>query len=615
MTSTLDAGILSAGLLHAGVTSAQQQVFDDLGPPLHEVAFVVVDLETTGGSPADCAITEVGAVRTLGGVVTGEFQTLVNPGTPIPPFIASLTGITTAAVAGAPRIGAVLPQFLEFARGAVLVAHNARFDVAFLKAACAALDTPWPEFTVIDTARLARVLLHRDEVPNNKLATLARHFRSATTPDHRALTDARATVDVLHGLLGRAGDFGAQHLDDLSVLASRVRPDQRSKRTLAEGLPDEPGVYQFLAPDGRTLYVGKATSLRRRVRSYFTASETRSRIIEMVRIATRVEPIVCTSELEASVREVRLIAEHQPPYNRRSRHADRPVWLRLTDEAVPRLAVANTLGPTGDLAAGYLGPFPSRRAALRAAELLQLAHPLRTCTQRITRRTSAGACIRAHLGTCLAPCVDPTAWDEYADVAVAAYRGMVQDLSPVITTVTARLTQLAAAERYEEAGTLRNDLQSLLTTVRRGWSLQMLGRCPHLVAARPDGRDWVIHVVRHGRLAGTARARPHQDPAVVVAAAVALAEQPAPPDRGLTAATGEESQLVLKWLGSPGVRLVQLDGVLAEPLLGTEPTLSRLQLAATPSPTDRLASIHRSSRAPARPSRITRSASSTRGAS
>ena len=181
MTSTLDAGILSAGLLHAGVTSAQQQVFDDLGPPLHEVAFVVVDLETTGGSPADCAITEVGAVRTLGGVV-GEFQTLVNPGTPIPPFIASLTGITTAAVAGAPRIGAVLPQFLEFARGRCSSRTTRGSTWLSSKAACAALDTPWPEFTVIDTARLARVLLHRDEVPNNKLATLARHFRSATTP-------------------------------------------------------------------------------------------------------------------------------------------------------------------------------------------------------------------------------------------------------------------------------------------------------------------------------------------------------------------------------------------------------------------------------------------------
>src|SRR5205085_4944714 len=97
--------------------------------------FVVVDLETTGGSPASCAITEIGAVKVCGGEVLGEFQTLVNPGVPIPAFISVLTGITDIAVAGSPRIGAVLPAFLEFAAGSTLVAHNAPFDISFLKTA------------------------------------------------------------------------------------------------------------------------------------------------------------------------------------------------------------------------------------------------------------------------------------------------------------------------------------------------------------------------------------------------------------------------------------------------------------------------------------------------
>src|SRR5438094_8437314 len=109
-----------------------QRSFEDLGTPLHEVTFCVVDLETTGGSPDQCEITEVGAVKIRGGECLGTFQTLVNPGVPIPPFITVLTGITESMVYPAPRIAEVLPAFLEFLGDAVLVGHNVRFDISFL---------------------------------------------------------------------------------------------------------------------------------------------------------------------------------------------------------------------------------------------------------------------------------------------------------------------------------------------------------------------------------------------------------------------------------------------------------------------------------------------------
>ena len=227
---------------------AVQATFDELGTPLHEVTFVVVDLETTGGSPQACEITEIGAVKVRGGQVLGEFQTLVDPGVPIPPFISVLTGITDAMVAGAPRLGAALPAFLEFAGGTVgtvLVAHNAPFDMAFLKAACALTAHEWPGHQVLDTARLARHVVTRDEAPNCKLSSLARLFRAGTTPDHRALSDARATVDVLHGMLERLGNLGVRSLEELATFSSRVSPEQRRKRHLAEGLPHAPGVYVF----------------------------------------------------------------------------------------------------------------------------------------------------------------------------------------------------------------------------------------------------------------------------------------------------------------------------------------------------------------------------------
>jgi DNA polymerase-3 subunit epsilon len=184
----------------------------------------VVDLETTGGAPGSSGITEIGAVKVRGGELLGEFQSLVNPSEPIPPFIAVLTGITDLMVASSPRIGSVLPAFLEFARGCVLVAHNAPFDVGFLKHDSQLHGYDWPDFAVVDTALLARRVLSRDDAPNCKLSTLAKVFRATTTPNHRALSDARATVDVLHGLFERVGSLGVQTLEDLQTFSARSPP-------------------------------------------------------------------------------------------------------------------------------------------------------------------------------------------------------------------------------------------------------------------------------------------------------------------------------------------------------------------------------------------------------
>ena len=201
---------------------AVQASFDDLGRPLSDVTFCVVDLETTGGSAkAGSKITEVGAVKVRGGEVLGEFQTLVNPDETIPAFITVLTGITDAMVIDKPRIAEVLPSFLEFARGTVLVAHNAPFDTGFLRHFSRELGIPWPRFEVLDTAVLARRTLLRDEVPNVRLATLARVFRATTTPNHRALSDARATVDVLHGLFERLGPLGVTSLEEVATFTAR----------------------------------------------------------------------------------------------------------------------------------------------------------------------------------------------------------------------------------------------------------------------------------------------------------------------------------------------------------------------------------------------------------
>ena len=549
-----------------GAGAGVQATFDELGTPLHEVVFVVVDLETTGGSPASCEITEIGAVKVRGGERLGEFQTLVNPGVPIPPFISVLTGISDAIVGGAPRLGTALPAFLEFAGDAVLVAHNAPFDISFLKAACAATGREWPGYRVLDTARLARQVVTRDEAPNCKLASLARLFRATTTPDHRALSDARATVDVLHGMIERLGNIGVRSLDELSTFSSRVSPAQRTKRHLAETLPRLPGVYQFVDERGEVLYVGKAKDLRGRVRTYFTAAETRARMAEMVGLATEVRPIVCATPLEAEVRELRLIARHKPRYNRRSRFPERALWLKLTAEAFPRLSRVRDVRDDGSV---YLGPFSSGRQVELATAAVHEAFRIRQCTQKLSTRGTGSACALVEMGRCGAPCDGRESVDDYAVHVDAVRSAMLGDVRDLVSALTRKVTRLSDVERFEEAAMHRDRLAAFVRAASRVQRLSALTSCAEVVAARlTDDGGWEVVVVRHGRLAATGVATRAEDPRALADALVASAEVVAPGVGPTPAASAEETECVLRWLEKPGVRLVSMQGTWACPAYG-----------------------------------------------
>lgn len=516
---------------------------------------MVFDLETTGGRAGDDMVTEIGAVKIRGGEVLGEFATLVDPERGIPPQVVSLTGITQFMVTGAPRMDTVLPAFLEFAAGAVLVAHNSGFDIGFMKAACERYGYRWPKASVVCTVRLARRVLSRDEAPSCRLSALAQLFRTSTQPTHRALDDARATVEVLHRLLERVGPLGVQSLEELLAYLPEVTPQQRRKRELAAHLPNEPGVYLFRGPNEEVLYVGTATDLRKRVRQYFTASEGRRRLREMVALAVRVDSVSCAHSLEAEVRELRLLSAHKPAYNRRSKNPQHAWWLTLTDEAYPRLSVVR------QARAGALGPFRSRRAAETAADAVLEAVPIRACTQRIPARDPRGTpCALHELNRCAAPCAGKQSTEDYSP-AVVALQALIsgQDAAP-LHGLAAQLDEYARAHRFEEAAARRDRMAGLVRVLDRGQRLAALAALPELVAARPDQRGgWEFSVVRYGRLASAGVARRGTRPMPVVEALVASAETVIPDLGPLNGAPPEETSLVLRWLNQPGTRLVHCD--------------------------------------------------------
>lgn len=562
-----------------GASGATQLSFAELGPrwdagaspaspveelPLRETTFVVVDLETTGGrtkstdgTPCD-AITEIGAVKVRGGVVLGEFATLVDPQRSIPPQIVQLTGITTAMVCDAPTIDAVLPMFLEFAdldRGAVLVAHNAGFDVGFLRAAARRCDIAWPRPPVLCTVRLARRVLGREEAPSVRLAALARLFAVAAQPTHRALDDARATVEVLHALIERVGNQGVHTYADLRSYLPDVTPAQRRKKVLAEGLPHRPGVYLFRGPAGQVLYVGTAVDLRRRVGQYFTGADPRGRMKEMVTLASAVDHVECAHALEAGVRELRMLAAHAPPYNRRSRFPQRWWWLALTDEAFPRLAAVRA--PRHDRA---VGPFRSRADAAETAAVLARFTGARTCTARLARSALHGpACPEVEVSPCPAP--RGVTATQYA-AAVARVAALLDGLDDgALAAAVRQVTALAEQRHFESAARLRDRVAAAIETLWRGQRLRALAALPELIAAAPDGQGgYQLAVVRYGQLAAAGTARRGVPPMPVIdaihAGAQAILRAAAP----LGGALVEETALIARWLAAPGVRIVRVSG-------------------------------------------------------
>ncbi|GIG68982.1 DNA polymerase III subunit epsilon [Phytomonospora endophytica] len=524
---------------------------------------MVVDLETTGVASDSSAITEVGAVKVRGGEILGEFGSLVNPGEPIDARITMLTGISDEMVRDAPSIREVLPAFLEFAAGCVLVAHNAPFDVGFLKAAADRCGYAWPKPRVVDTVVLARRLVDRDEVPNKRLGTLARYFRATVSPNHRALADARATVDVLHALIERLGSHGVHTYEELAEFGRAVPPELRKKRHLAEKVPDRPGVYIFRDADDQPLYVGTSINMAARVRSYFTAGETRRQMREMVRRTTRIETVECAHGLEAEVRELRMIAAHKPPFNRRSKNPEGVNWLKLTDEAYPRLSIVRQLS-AGD--AHWLGPFSSRGAAESTVDAIVEAIPLRQCTTRLSVRKMSPVCALAELGRCPAPCRHEISVEAYGELVGGLTEAMSGDPDPVVGPLLARIESLAGAERFEEAAAVRERLVSFLRAAIRTQRLAAITRIAEWVAARRSAdRGWDIAVVRHGRLVSAGHSAPGADPMSTVEVLVATAETVV---GELPAAYANETERILHWLEDPETRLVRSSDGWSSPVRG-----------------------------------------------
>jgi DNA polymerase III subunit epsilon len=469
--------------------------------PIDRAPFVVFDLETTGTRPGVSRIVEIGAVRLDGFDEVAVHEQLVNPGVAVPATITAITGIETRDVRRAPRIAQALPRFLAFAQGAVLVAHNARFDVGFVDAELSRLEGRRLAAPVIDTVALARRLLE-GRLPRMNLGTLAERFDTTVRPCHRALPDAQATAEVLVQLLGMAQEHGVTTVAEAVAFAAPVRRRVRLRRELARDVPTGPGVYLFRDRDERVLYVGKATDLRARVRSYFAGSQLRKRVEHALEATERIETRPVGSEFEAALLEIELILRLRPDANRRSARPERSCYLTLsTGERVPRLSVTARPHP-GALS---VGPLRSRSDAQAAAAAIRAAFRLRSCRPALPE--DDGSCLAGLLGRCAAPCRGPAEAAVHTAAVEAAADWMAgRSDGAELAAIRKRMAALSADRRFEQAAELRDQLDAL-ESVRR--SLARLDRAAArrgvVLAADLDDRFVQAFACAGGRVVGRRR--------------------------------------------------------------------------------------------------------------
>ena len=555
-TRTLAEALIAGDPRFAWDSAGALRTADVASLPPAEAPYVVFDVETTGSSAGKGGITEIGAVKLVGGQIVDQFSTLVNPGRKIEPFVVRLTGINDRMVADAPTPAEVMPLFEEFAEGSVLVGHNVHFDNAFVAAARGAAGLPpLPNRVVLDTLKLARVLV--PGLKRYRLSSLVAHFGVRAAPNHRALADAAATAGVLVKLLKLLGPAGISSVGEAATLrASRGPRIEPQKGHLADGLPRTPGVYYFVDKDGTVLYVGKAKDLKGRVKTYFNGGDGRRKVGRLVREVAEVRHTETGTELRALILESREIKRLLPRYNSAGR-GDKTTWFIELDTNEPYPVPQRVSREEARDGVVRLGPYRSAGVLDACMEALGRIFPLRRCDG------DGAPCFYGQMGRC-APCLgmDPEEYrTQVVDGISALLRG--EGGEEHLDALVAERRRLAEALEFEAAARLR-DLISGIERVRLARAAISAEGVMAVVAPSTEPGIVEVFALSGGRLVAHEGFEPADEAGLELFARGVLAARDAPPN----GEGADEARVVAAYLRRQGqaieaVRLGEAGDLLA----------------------------------------------------
>ncbi|MBU3699703.1 MAG: hypothetical protein FGM33_06800 [Candidatus Kapabacteria bacterium] len=535
---------------------------DILSTPLESIRFVVVDVETTGGTPRDHRMTEIAMCVVEDDVIVRRHESLMNPHLPIPDFIQMMTGITDAMVAEAPEeeeaMQPVIAELYSDDQVVVFVGHNVGFDWSFVESAIERMEEVPPDIHKICTCRLSRRL--STGLTKHNLGVVAEHYGHVISARHRAMGDTEATAQVLIRLIERArNEHEAATLEDLIALQHVQRTATKhmsaaaaKRRTMLapylRELPDDPGVYYFLNAKKQVLYVGKAKSLRARVSSYFNDAPLHGRSVQkMIRYVRHIRWEVTGTELAAILLESREIKQRLPIHNVASRKYRAPAFLKITNESFPRLELASSIE---DDAAEYFGPFRSHRMAERILDMVIRENKLRTCAGELHPHAEIRPCFDFHIKRCNGPCALHQTIDDYNESVDEARRFLSNVEQGAVGRLRTQM-QLAAAELdYERAAVLRDGIREVERAMLHASDRPLAVTDTNVMIFVPVGEKSStieVYALRAGRLVFQREVGIKAPKEAIIGELTHLFAEPAPAGR-FTSRELNELQIITGWL-------------------------------------------------------------------
>jgi len=490
----------------------------DVLTSLHDTVFTVFDVETTGLSAINNRMTEIGIVKLRGGEIIDEFETLMNPGEFIPPYITQMTGITNEMVHKKPSFDELAPVILDFigsnnSSSVILGGHNVRFDYGFLNESLLRAGYNKLEHPSLCTARLARRLSR--SLPSKSLDSLKRHFGIHTKRKHRAIDDARATAQILSIFIEQlVTEFEFETIDDVvGFQFKKIYDDSKTtarfkklKINLKE-VPQKPGIYFMFNKNDEIIYIGKAKSLKERLGSYFYHNTSHStKVKKLVRFVHKVEWETTGSELSALLAESRMIKSHKPRFNSAIKSYRKFPFIKIdVNRAFPIVQKVYEILPDG---AKYYGPFASSFTVNNLIERINRLYKLRKCDDINLRPVkNHSTCMYFEIGQCGAPCNFTSTALEYHREVKRVDKFLLSDSEEGAVRYLEREMEIAADEmNFEHASHLRdniNDLKKVMLNIELTNSIVELQnyiiKCKNTI----DETSYEIFLMVNGKAART----------------------------------------------------------------------------------------------------------------
>lgn len=465
------------------------KTIDLIATPIDETEFVALDFETTGINSVRNRVIEIGMVKIKGQKTIGTFSTLVNPQIFIPSVITNITGISNDDVEDSPIFEEIARDVLDFIGDSVLVAHNAPFDTGFLKhELLRAGFEPLPNSNLC-TLKLARKLL--PELRSKSLGSVANHLRIIHKNVHRALGDATVTAKIFLRFLERLKDeHNIETVSDL--LAFQGYPQAKRfvmiKKKLAEdlnSLPNEPGVYFFHDSKGKIIYIGKAKSLKNRVKNYFYINAA-AKAKKIVRRASRISFETTNSELSALIAETELIKTYNPEFNVLQKKYPSSYFIQVKlNNPAPFLKVTTKFDFDGN---DYFGPYPNRQSAKILFEIANKTSGIRECSEKEFKKGKR--CYLYDINRCLAPCEFNNIKEEYSKELKRVYNFLSGDNQTALNLLLEKMKKYSEEQKYEEAAEIRDSVNLLLNQINRTSLIKgQINKAAVLIKIHSAGKD------------------------------------------------------------------------------------------------------------------------------